>query len=158
MTTEITINEIYSMAANMEQSAIELYNKLAEMASDDNIKQAYLGLTAIESKHKVTFNNMFENSKNDQAEAKQAGSSDLYLKALMDGIVPEDISSLPQRITSNKDALELALFHEGKAVEFYEGVKQYISPDYYADIDQIINEEKEHEVLIKQLISTITPA
>lgn len=154
MPTLFNADEIFAIAIQVEANGYEFYRTAAQQQKDPE-NAAYLQkLADMEIEHETVFSEM----RAQYAAAHPSESSDLYnegtmfLSAIADGYPIEGSPTIASDLNgeeSMEQLLEIAVELEKKAILFYLGMKDVVPENLGRDkIDEILNEEKSHVVLL----------
>ena len=154
MPTLFNADEIFAIAVQVEANGYEFYKTAAQQQKDPE-NAAYLQkLADMEIEHETVFSEM----RAQYAAANPAETSDLYnegsmfLSAIADGYPIEGSPTIAADLTGEEtleQILEIAVDLEKKAILFYLGMKDVVPENLGRDkLDEIINEEKSHVVLL----------
>lgn len=147
------IDEVFEMAAQMEENGARFYQEAAQKSKDKKVKELLEKLAAMEVEHKAIFNNL----RNELVGTKDAdsffdpyGEGAMYLKSIVDTKVffekTIDTSSL-------EEVLKEAIWAEKDTAAFYLGIRLGMTDEgAKKKIDKIIEEEMSHiRILNEQL-------
>ena len=144
-------SEIIQFAIEKEQQSVDLYQKLANRARNDEEKALFEKLARDELHHKQFYADILssvaeEKSPGEQEENEYAA----YMRQLIEESrtvkLPDDIDTMPFN-----DILAYAIKREKDSVMFYLGLKQYVPADAQAKVEIIIAEESRHAAVIANL-------
>jgi rubrerythrin len=146
--------EIAQIAIGMEEDGFKFYNKAAEFAQDEKVRAIFLKLANDEIQHKDEFS--------EKEFAKYFGDvddatieMDSYIKQLFKTDVFPSIETArdyTEKIKSDKQAIELGMEQEKRAIKFYTELKKVVTLDKAKDaIEDLIQEETKHYQLLKEL-------
>jgi rubrerythrin len=146
------LSEILKFAVEKEQQAADLYQKLADHASDAKDKKLFEKLVQDELGHKAFYTKILSSVPEESSPKVHSGEEyDAYMRQLIESSrtaksLPDDISSIPFN-----DILDYAIERERDSVMFYLGLKQYVPENAKAKVDVIIAEESKHAAIIAKL-------
>ncbi len=154
MPTLFNADEIFAIAVQVEANGYEFYKAAAKQQKNTE-NAAYLEkLADMEIEHETVFSEM----RTQYAAANPAETSDLYnegamfLSAIADGYPIEGSPTIAADLNGEEtmeQLLEIAVELEKKAILFYLGMKDVVPENLGRDkLDEIINEEKSHVVLL----------
>ncbi len=145
MTNEFNANDIFEMAIKIEQNGAIFYRNAATRVEKEDHKQFLLDLAQMEDAHEITFANMQNQLKDEDAFPTAFDPEDengLYLKALADTRV---FFEKKQPDDSFKDILGTAIQAEKDSIAFYLGMKEMVPVKLgQSKINDIIKEEMSH--------------
>lgn len=166
MSIHFNADEIFAIAEKIEVNGAAFYRKAAELFSKDQVtKFMLLDLAAKEDEHNTTFAQMrktlYEMEKENTVFDPENQVID-YLNAIADKNV-FDVKKDPTEILKGKESigevLGLAIGMEKDSIIFYLGLKDLISERKGRNkIDDIINEEKGHIVILSQKLNALKTA
>ncbi|GAB4190431.1 MAG: ferritin family protein [Calditrichia bacterium] len=150
--------EIAQIAIGMEEDGFAFYDKAAQFAKNDKVKAIFYKLANDEIQHKKEF------SEKDFAQYFDDASDSLleldrYIKDLFKTeIFPsiENAEDYAKKIQSDKQAIELGMEQEKRAIKFYTELKKKVTLDKARmAIDDLIREETEHYQLLKEIYDSL---
>lgn len=153
-------DEIFEMAEQIERNGAKFYRLAAEQTEGEDARKMLINLAAMEDEHEKTFAKIrseiisgpaFESVYDPDKLAAQ------YLQAIADGKV-FDYKKDPSEILSGGKTLEeilnIAISLEKDSIVFYIGLKDMVTDKNGKEkIDFIINEEKQHIVLLSNQLA-----
>jgi rubrerythrin len=147
--------EIIDIAVRIEENGNEFYTNAAEMIRESNdTKSLFLDLAEKEILHISIFQKLADKFDAESFDFQQGDASD-YINHLAESHIfgkPDSGKELAKKITSPKEALEIAFKFENDSVAFYTELLKYARSDSKRLVQQIIDEEKEHAAEIKQFM------
>lgn len=147
--------EIIEVAIRIEENGHAFYTAAAEKISEMNDNKAlFLDLAEKELIHIAIFQNLAGKFEAEEFDFKVEDEKD-YINHLADNHVfgKKDAGvELARKVTTPKEALEVALRFENESVVFYEELYKRTHSDARGLIRQIIDEEKEHAKEIMQFL------
>ena len=147
--------EIIDIAVRIEENGNEFYTNAAEMIGESNdTKSLFLDLAEKEILHISIFQKLADKFDAESFDFQQGDASD-YINHLAESHIfgkPDSGKELAKKITSPKEALEIAFKFENDSVAFYTELLKYARSDSKRLVQQIIDEEKEHAAEIKQFM------
>jgi len=144
------VDEILSMAQQIERNGASFYRKASEIASLSEIRQRLLDLAAMEDEHEKIFAAMRGHLSEKEREAAASRDPDaaLYVRSWADGHVFDVNADPAQRLTgveTKADILRMALEIEKDSIAFYVGVRALVPEGWGQErLDEIIKEEMRH--------------
>jgi len=147
--------EIIDIAVRIEENGNEFYTNAAEMIGESNdTKSLFLDLAEKEILHISIFQKLADKFDAESFDFQQGDASD-YINHLAESHIfgkPDSGKELAKKITSPKEALDIAFKFENDSVAFYTELLKYARSDSKRLVQQIIDEEKEHAAEIKQFM------
>ena len=148
-----TFADIYRAAVRLEQDGLAFYRRAREMTLDPSVVRVFAELAADEEDHVRDFEETYFARREDAPrtpaeEASLQALEQIYSKTVFAGAeAPLDRLA---RITSEVDALALAVSMEDDAVRFYQGLLPFAeSGDARAALDELIAQEQRHASLLR---------
>ena len=157
MSFSYNADNIFEMAEEIERNGVAYYRSAAAKTSDDEVKELFISLSKMEVEHEKTFADMRAKL---AGESKKSSTFDpydeeaAYLKSLADMKVfyEKDID-----MASPIEALKGALQAEKDSILFYLGMKSFVPENLGREwVDKIIDEEKQHIVLLTTHLSRLS--
>jgi rubrerythrin len=138
---EFAVEDLYEMAAIVEQSGFDFYARLIARASDPRVANELKYLRDEEASHKAFFL--------DQLRARGGaprGAVSPKLHELLDRefIKPMDRLFASGDIANTEKTLSFGCALEVKTMELYEAMKPSVGPSQAVDLDRIIAQEESH--------------
>lgn len=147
-------DNIFEMAEEIERNGAEYYRTAAARTDDNEVKELFISLSKMEVEHEKTFADMrskLAGEMKEQATFDPHGEEASYLKSLADMKIfyEKNID-----MSAPREALKGALDAEKESILFYLGMKGFVPEKLGKEwVDKIIEEEKQHMVLLtNQLI------
>ena len=155
MTVKFNAEEVFTMAARVEQNGAVFYRRAAERFTEEPLHGLLVRLAQMEDQHEGTFERMRERLFGEKADGSHAEYHDLaaaYLHALVDSKIfalhadpAEDLAG----VNTGAELLEAAIDREKEAITFYIGIKEVVPAAWGRDaVDEIIREEMSHVTLL----------
>lgn len=160
MSEHFNADEVFQMAEKIEKNGVAFYRKAAEIFSDNSSIQTLMNnLASMEEEHRIIYAAMrSELSEGEQERTIFDPENQVidYLNAIADKNVFDTSKNMIDELSSNTtigEVLRLAIGAEKDSIIFYLGMKDMIPEKRgKAKIDEIIEEEKKHIVMLsKQL-------
>lgn len=154
MSVLFTAAEIVTMAVEAEKNGLAFYQAMVSKAKDENAQNIFAFLAKEEAEHKNTFQTLLEDlpsidmSHTDEAEYHN------YLNAFAATRIfkPDvNIDELVQAITSDVEAVDIAIRTEKESILFYYELREKVQSEGRGNINEIIKEEKIHLARLVQL-------
>lgn len=141
-------NDVVLAAIEVETRGERFYNYLVEQAEDEKIRKVYEHLSREEVKHKALFEQLYERiGKVDLPAWSNAQEYLTYLNALIDSHTLfryKDLDEVKEKISSRKDALQLAIQFEKDSILFFMEMRDFVPESEKTFVTQCIEEEKSH--------------
>lgn len=151
MSVTFNANEVFEMAEQIERNGAIFYREAAGKAANQEIKDLFLNMAAMEDGHLKTFEDMRkELAAQEKAETvfDPYNEATLYLQTMADGKGSEGMKSPTEKLTGNEspqELLEIAIAAEKNSVLFYVGLKDLVTATAGRDkVETIIREEVKH--------------
>jgi rubrerythrin len=163
MSITFNADEIFEMAEEIERNAARLYRQGAKRAANEQTKEMFLELAAMEDKHLNTFRLMREELT--ENEKKQMvfdpdNEATMYLRAMADGRGTEGKVSTIEMLSGNETTeqlLKTAINAEKDSVIFYVSLKELVPTEAGRDkVETIIKEEVSHLIILKGQLTLLT--
>lgn len=160
----ITFNadEIFEMAEEIERNGAKFYRKAADHAADDNIREWFLILAAMEDGHEMTFSAMRSELTGKETESNTFdpdGEAAMYLKVMADSHGTEGKKSIDEELTGDEpleEVLQIAINAEKDSVAFYTSLKEMVPPHAGRNkVEKIIAEEIGHLAALKEKLDLL---
>jgi rubrerythrin len=155
MSEKFNAKEIFEIAEQIERNGSKFYRNAENKYEKEGIKNLLLELAEMEDDHEKTFQHMkneYLKNEQDYDYYDPDNESAAYMAALANGYVFDlkaDPVALLSRTHDIKDVLRKAIELERDSIIFYLGVREIVPADLGRDkIDEIIDEEKKHIVLL----------
>jgi rubrerythrin len=158
MKKEISLNDIFKAAMQVEAIGDAFYRKYAQVTDDPEIKKIFNSLAIMEQTHFQKFQEMVGALSPAEANKGISKENRSYMtKTINKAIFNEDRKpeNLLQRVSRKQDALKIALELEEDSISYYEKMKQEVAPEVAKKIDKIIGEEQEHAQTITSLLENL---
>ncbi|HUS90252.1 MAG TPA: ferritin family protein [Phycisphaerae bacterium] len=162
MAITFNIDEIYTMAQQIERNGADFYNKAAENSADAEAARMLRELAAMEVDHEKTFTQMkAELARHERATSgyDPAGEGALYLHAMVEGKIFDFTVKPADALTgaeSLPDLLQTAIGLEKDSILFYVTMKGMVpSGGGKGRIDEIIDQEVSHIATLSNKLQAI---
>ncbi len=141
--------EILEMAVRIEENGLKFYTTAGAAAESAELKELFDVLAGEEKTHIKVFGDL----KDDTGRNPQEGfdpyleEGTLYLKAIADTEVftdPERGANLAKQVTSEKDAIRVAIDMEKDSLLFYYELQKMIKEKDRPILEHLIDQEKDH--------------
>jgi len=139
--------ELIDIAIGIERNGAAFYHSLAKSTGNEIAKAAYQYLAGEELKHIQVFQSMLGSVADYRPPDTYTEEYDLYLRALIDSRVFTDDQTayeMAQRVTSDAEAIQIALGAEKDSILFYSEVRDLVRRSDRELINKIIEEERSH--------------
>ena len=142
------VNEIVSIAVEVEKRGEAFYKSMAEKAQDPNVKETLTYLAGEEVKHQKTFQDML--GKLSQMTLPAGSTEDEYWGYVNDLIDSHFLFNdalnrkMTAAVSTDTDALHLAMGFEKDSILFFTEMKGLVPSSEVSVIDACIQEEKTH--------------
>ena len=161
MSVTFNADEDFEMAEQIERNGAAFYREAADKTADQEMKDLFLNMAAMEDGHVLTFQEMRKDlaaQEKGQTAFDPFNEATLYLQTMADGKGSEGMKSPTEKLTGNEspqELLEIAIGAEKDSVLFYVGLKDLVTAQAGRDrIESIIREEVKHVAdLRRQLIA-----
>ena len=145
-------SEIVELGIQIEKNGRDFYAVLSEKSKNPKSGEVFKYLRGEEEKHIKVFQGILDKTQSYEPAGLDADEYFAYMQALAGEYVftqKDKGREIAQRITSDKEAVDLGIGFEKDSIVFYEGMKRTV-PDYDAKIvDELIAQEQNH---LKQLM------
>ena len=159
MVRDVTSNEVFEMALQIEQMGYDFYKTMAHNATNMQLRDCYNQLAAEEKVHLESFEKLRDSiEKIDTNRLDNWKEVSLYFKALIDTKVlptsPEK-NSLVQELKDEIGAIHISISFEKDTILFLQEISRWISLEDRHKIEQLIDEEKSHILKLLQMKNEI---
>lgn len=139
----VSVNDLISIAVQIEASGYVFYSKLAKDQQNPKLKEFFTRLADQERIHQQVFKNLIEQSKQSTSisswiEDEISG----YLKSFAEVSIFPAMEKTKQNLTLQQ-ALDISINVEKDSIIFYSELLKYID-EQRKTVEIIINEEKKH--------------
>jgi rubrerythrin len=151
--------ELIDIAIGIERNGAAFYHSLAKSTGNEIAKGAYQYLAGEELKHIEVFQSMLGSVADYRPPETYTEEYDLYLRALIDSRVFTDDQTayeMAQRVTSDAEAIQIALGAEKDSILFYSEVRELIRRSDRELINRIIEEERSHLRQLSELKGSLS--
>lgn len=142
------VNEVVSIAVEIEKKGEAFYREMASKAQDPKVKEALLFLAGEEVKHQNIFSQMLSRM---EAVEPPPGSTEgdfwAYVNDLVDSHFLFDAPAAKRilsSISSDKEVLHLAMGFEKESILFFTEMKALVPAEEAKAVDACIGEERRH--------------
>ncbi len=162
MSYPFNADEIFEIAEQIEVNGGKFYRRAAESFDKEETRNLLKGLARMEDRHKATFAEIRENLLTKERQPPVYDPYDeavLYLRAFAGGHVfrlDVDVDAFFTGDETLEDILHKAIGLEKDSIVFYVGIRDLVPEDLGKDkIDRIINEEKQHIVILTKELAAL---
>lgn len=149
-------SEIVEIGIQIEKNGKDFYEVLVNKTKDAKSKEVFRFLADEEEKHIAVFQGILNRLQRYESPESYPGEYFAYMSALASEYVftqAKKGQEIAQKITSDKEAIDLGIGFEKDSIIFYEGMKKVV-PDYDLKIvDELIVQEQHHLKLLSDLKS-----
>lgn len=144
-------SEIVELGIQIEKNGRDFYNAVAGRSKNNKARDIFTYLAAEETKHIAIFKKILDSVNKYEPPEAYPGEYFAYMNALASQQVftqKDKGAQAAKNVTSDKQAVELAIGFEKDSIIFYEGIRKMV-PEYdYKVVDELITQEQNH---LKQL-------
>jgi len=140
-------SELINIAIGIERRGITFYDIMTRSTKNDIAREVFKYLGDMERDHIRTFQGMLAEADKYRFPETPAGEYTGYLQALVDSAVFTDdlvTSEMATRLSSDIEAMELAIGAEKDSILFYYEMKDLMPKQAQPTVTKIIAEEKSH--------------
>ncbi len=147
--TLLNINKLLQFAVELELRGVKLYEEWAEKAESDELEMIFLMLADEEKSHAEIFSKIAVAHKDPDKGFEITEEYSEYLNKFANDILfnNKDIDM----IKTIKDAIEVAKKQELDAMLFFTDIKNHVSAEHTAAVEQVISEERKHFNTLSEL-------
>ncbi len=150
--------ELLAIALRIEENGWGFYSEAYKGAQSEKMKELFDYLAKQELEHIESFKKLYKLVKREKVktfdELAEDDEAALYLRALSDSRVFTDPGEGMRRarsLTSDKEALDVALGFEKDSILFYYEMAKVIKGDEKKIVESLIEQEKEHFFKLSRL-------
>ncbi len=160
MALRFTPEEAVELAILIEVNGEAFYKSLEEGAPEAQarVREVFAYLAREEERHRAAFEKLRESLRGYEPVESYPGEHAAYMEALADRNVFTKEGAgreLAQKISSSRQAVELALEFEKESILFFEGLRPLLAREGREVVDRLIEEEKRHIVKLRELEETL---
>ena len=159
MPQEFNVDEIFTIAVDIEKNGEKFYRRAAELTKDQDGKKLLTELADWENGHIKIFSDLHGRLKDANLTWDPYGEVGLYLQAVANKQVftaEQDVEGFADSHSSLREILEFALMREKDAVVFYTSIDMVLSKDVTGGkVDAIIKEEISHIRMITEKLAQL---
>jgi len=140
-------SELINIAIGIERRGVTFYDIMARSTKNAIASEVFKYLADMERGHIGTFQGMLAEADKYQFPKTPTGEYTAYLQALVDSAVFTDdlvTSEMATKVSSDIEAMELAIGAEKDSVLFYYEMKDIMPQRAQPTVNKIITEEKSH--------------
>lgn len=149
-------SDIFQFAIRMEENGEKFYKYAASIARDDKAREIFNRLSSEEVNHRKLFADMFSKIDTMMPKESYPGEYIAYLQSYVDGkavFTPAAAAELAG-ISDVMAALDFAIQRELDSVLYYSEMKRYVTASAQNLLEQIIEEERKHVVILTNIKKT----
>jgi rubrerythrin len=161
MPQEFNIDEIFTIAVDIEKNGEKYYRRAAELATDQDARKLLSDLADWENGHIKIFSDLHARMRDAGDKGitwDPYGEVELYLQAVANRQVftgEQDVAMFADSHSSLKEVLEFALAREKDAVVFYTSLDMVVGDVSEGKVNAIIKEEVSHIRLITEKLAQL---
>jgi rubrerythrin len=158
MPQEFNIDEIFTIAVDIEKNGEKFYRRAAELATDQDAKKLLADLADWEKGHIKIFSDLHARLKDANLTWDPYGEVELYLQAVANRQVftnEHGVVEFAENHSSLREILEFALAREKDAVVFYTSLDMVAGDLSDGKVNAIIKEEISHIRLITEKLAQL---
>ena len=147
MTEQFTGMDLINMAIDIEKTGIAFYDIMCTSSENEEARTAFRYLADMERRHERVFEEMLGKAGQFQSANPYGAERAAYIRSLVDSAVfSEELlnSTMANRVSSDVDALELAIGAEKDSLLFYYEMRDHVPETDQQTVDTIIEEERGH--------------
>ncbi len=154
MSVLFTATEIITMAVEAEKNGLAFYQAMTSKAKDKQARNIFSFLAEEEAEHENTFQALLDDfdpidmSHTDEAEYHNYLNAFISTRMFNSDV---NIDVLVQNITSDVEAVDIAIQIEKDSILFYYELREQVQSEGRKNINEIIKEEKTHLARLAQL-------
>jgi rubrerythrin len=156
MTISFTAFEIFEIAEQIERNGAKYYRDAATVCADKSMRQFFLRLEEMENNHERIFAEMRKSFQGDPDNAEVFDPDNemiYYLKAMAKSAGWEGKSTPHAEFSGHETPMQIiktAIEAEKASINYYLGLKEFVSPQAREKVDKIIKEEMGHIVTLQK--------
>jgi rubrerythrin len=147
LTIAFSSSELINIAIGIEKRGVAFYDIMARSTENGAARDTFQYLADMERTHIQIFQSMLGEVDKYQIPETYAEEYAAYLQALVDSAVFTDdavTSEMASRVSSDIEAMELAISAEKDSILFYYELKEILPQRAQTTVNKIITEEKSH--------------
>jgi len=148
----LNASDVYNFAMKIEKNGEEFYRKMEEKFEDEEVKKLFHFLVVEEVKHKKLFKDMLSNIDEYQIKESYEDEYKSYLNAYANNLL-FSLNNFEETINQINDldsAFQFAIKKELDTIMYYQELKNIVQENKTDLIEDIINEERKHVVLLTE--------
>ena len=151
--TLFSVKDIFEFAVKIEVNGEYFYRETAKKIPDPEVKELFTFLADEEVKHKKTFEKLATRMGSISLPEPSNADYRAYLEAYTENLIfsDADIKSKIAGINDKNVALLFAIDKELDTVHYYKEVKNLIPESEHGLADKIIDEERNHVVILAEM-------
>lgn len=148
----LNASDIYNFAVKIEKNGERFYRKMEEKFEEDEVKDLFNFLAKEEVKHEQLFKDMLSNIDEYQIKESYEDEYKSYLNAYANNLLfsLKNFDDALQKIEDLDSAFQFAIKKELDTIMYYQELKNIVQENKVPLIEDIINEERKHVVLLTQ--------
>ena len=149
-------SDIFQFAIRMEENGEKFYNYAASIANDAKAREIFTQLASEEVKHRKLFADMFSKIDTIMPKESYPGEYMAYLQGTLDGkaVFTTGATKELAGISDVLAALDFAIQRELDSVLYYSEMKKYVTASAQDLLEQVIEEERKHVVILTNIKKT----
>lgn len=155
MVRELTATEVIDIAKQLEECGLAFYTEALKRVTNPTTRDVFNVLRADEDRHRGTFERLL----GEACGFVEWRENTQYLEDLAsfghERVFPsvESVPELVAGLTSDREAVRLALKFERQTIEFLTSLRALVVEDAQSVLDSLIGEEHAHVVKLTMLLS-----
>lgn len=154
--TAIDVRELIRLAKRDEDVGAEFYQKLAEKAESEDLKEKFLEIREQEIGHSERFQEMLEEMSDYVPQEDFPGEYEQYFQSFLskrEYLDSGDAVEAASGIESDMEAIKFALSQEKNTLLFFLEMKELVPSSQQREmVHEVIDEERDHIVELSQMI------
>lgn len=155
MSNEVSSNEVFEMALQIENMGYDYYKTMAHNATNSHLKNGYSQLASEERRHIGVFEQLRHSiEKMDTTRIDNWDEVSQYFKALIDTKVfptsPEK-NSLIDELKDEIGAIQISISFEKDTILFLQELNRWVEPADQQKIELLVEDEKSHILKLLQM-------
>ncbi|QGP93657.1 Rubrerythrin [Neomoorella glycerini] len=140
-------SEVFEFARAIEENGRAFYQAMGTNARQPELRQLFARLSQEEEQHILDFTRLAARATPYDPPESYPGEYAEYMQALVDNSVfPRELDpeTLAQQITTDQEAINLAIQFEKDSLLFFNGLKNLVSVTETAMIEELLRQERRH--------------
>ncbi|MBS3742238.1 MAG: ferritin family protein [Candidatus Cloacimonetes bacterium] len=148
----LNASDIYNFAVEIEKNGEKFYRKMEEKFEQKEVKNLFNFLAKEEVKHEKVFTDMLSNIDEYQIKESYVDEYKSYLNAYADNLLfsLKNFDKAMEKVEDLDSAFQFAIKKELDTIMYYQELKNIVQENKTDLIEDIINEERKHVVLLTQ--------